>query len=185
MRINNKSVVLYGDSLLGRFGKDLIVKLEGRVQDITVFNCATGGSNTEDGVKRADFIAQLNPDYVVLSFGANDAAPWKKQVSIGDFESNLDSIIKSFTRSKVIVFLCPPANDVGDKEITQFNDLLIRYNEIASNVVRKNKAQLIDSPNAYGELLKNGNDYHMGDGIHLNEAGYDLFIKQLTHILTS
>lgn len=57
--MKTKSIVLFGDSLLGRFGKALIGKLEEAVKDITVYNCAAGGLNTEDGIRRADFIAKL------------------------------------------------------------------------------------------------------------------------------
>src|SRR3989344_5029619 len=134
-----KSVVLFGDSLLGRFGKALIDKLEEEVIGITVYNCAAGGLNTEDGVRRADFIAKLKPDYVILSFGANDAAPWKKQVPEKDFIIESRFFSKSFSGSKIIVFPCPPANDQKDPNGTkQFNEVLSRYNKIVYSVVENN-----------------------------------------------
>ena len=97
MKTQIKSVVLFGDSLLGRFGKGLMDKLEEEVGNTIVYNCAAGGLNTEDGIKRADFIAKLKPDFVTFSFGANDCMPWKKQVPEKDFEKNYDAIIKEFS----------------------------------------------------------------------------------------
>lgn len=179
-----KSVVLFGDSLLGRFGKSLIQQLENKLENTTVYNCAAGGLNTEDGVERADFISQLRPNYVVISFGANDCAPWKEQIPLEKFENNLQRIVESFSQAKVVMFLCPSASDFDDKEGTaQFNDLLQRYNDCATQVAIKNGASVIDSQRTYGELLKSGNDYHVGDGIHLNEVGYDILIEELVRLI--
>lgn len=110
-----KSIVLFGDSLFGRFGRDYILQLEGAVKDSTVYNCAAGGFNTFDGLKRADFIAKLKTDYVCISFGANDCNPFKGQpVALEKFAQNLTSMIQSFTGSKIILFPCPPVYDPND-----------------------------------------------------------------------
>lgn len=185
MKMHTKSIVLFGDSLLGRFGKALIDKLEVVVKDITVYNCAAGGLNTQDGIRRADFIAKLKPDFVIFSFGANDCAPWKKQVPEKDFEKNYDSIIKSFSGSKMIVFPCPPANDPKDTEGTkQFNEILSRYNKIVYSVAKNNGVMLIDSEKVYNALLTSGNDYHEEDGLHLNDNGYAVFIKEVSALIS-
>lgn len=98
-----KNVVLFGDSLFAKFGRDLISKLEQKIGDITVYNCAAGGFNTRDGFKRASFIAKLKPDYICLSFGANDSGPFKKEpVPLVEFEENLSVMIKSFSGSEII-----------------------------------------------------------------------------------
>ncbi len=175
-----KTMILFGDSLLRKMGKELLEKTEKELEDIKVYNCATGGFNTNDGVKHVSFIAKLNPDYVILSFGANDAMPWKKQIPLKKFESNLNKIINSFKNSKIILFGCPPANDPEEPELTKkFNNQLNRYNVLAKRLAKSKKIEFIDSKKIYGNLLKKGKNYHDKDGIHLNEYGYEIMIKEL------
>lgn len=178
--MKTKSIVLFGDSLLGRFGKTFIDKLEAELDHVTVYNCAAGGWNTADGVKRVDFIAKLKPDYVVISFGANDAAPWKKQVPEESFENNLNSIIDSFSGSKIIIFPCPSARDSSHEE---FNKEISRYNKIVHSVAKDKKTMVIDSNKVYGDLLKEGKDYNSA-GVHLNDFGYDILIKEIAGFIS-
>ena len=176
-----QSIVLFGDSLLGRFGKEYISLLEEKLDGFRVFNCAAGGMNSADGVERVDFISQLKPDVVVLSFGANDCAPWNEGVGLDDFLSNMQLMIESFAYSNVVVFLCPPVYDPDDLQSSDaFNDVLRRYNSKLRKLALDMNVSVIDSGEIYGSLLKQGNDYHMGDGVHLNEFGYDVFIGELT-----
>lgn len=180
-----KSVVLFGDSLFGRFGRDYILKLENAVKNITVYNCAAGGFDTRDGIKRADYIAKLKADYVCLSFGANDCSPLKGQpVSIEDFENNLLSIIQSFTGSKIILFPCPPVYDPNDLDKSKtFNDILVQYNAKIEDIALSTNSKFIDSETVYGELLDNNEDYHLEDGVHLNNLGYQKLIEELAKLL--
>lgn len=184
--INTKSLILFGDSLLGRFGKLYIDELESALKDVTIYNCATGGFNTEDGIKRVDFIAQLKPNYVILSFGANDCAPLKKQVSEKSFEQNLDYIIEAFPGSKVVIFLCPPAVNLIDwGDTDKFNTQLSKYNKIIRKVAERRKASIIDSEKIYGDLIEKGENYHLEDGIHLNETGNSIMIREIVSALSN
>lgn len=183
MNKNNKTIVLFGDSLLGRFGKSLIEKLEEKTDHAVIVNCATGGFTSDDGRRRAEVISKLTPDYVILSFGANDVAPWKKQTKLDDFESNIEQIIGAFSKSKIIVFVCPPAK-IDDKNLnTEFNSLLQKYNSVLKKIALYNSAQIVELNKVEGNLLKNGNDYHLGDGIHLNPDGYEIFIEEVSKLI--
>lgn len=180
-----KSVILFGDSLFGRFGRDYILQLEEAIENVTVHNCAAGGFNTRDGLKRAGFIAQLKADYICLSFGANDCSPFKGQpVALEEFAQNLVFIIKSFVGSKVILFPCPPVYDPGDPvETKNFNDILVQYNTVIKNIAKETNTGLIDSENVYGELLEKGENYHIEDGLHLNDVGYKKLVEQLAKLI--
>ncbi len=176
-----KTFVLFGDSLLARFGRNHILHLEEIVKDITVHNCATNGFNTRDGLKRVGLIAQLKPDFVCLSFGANDSYPVEgKFVPLPEFKNNLLLLIKNFPDSKVILFPCPPIHDPSDlKDSEEFNKVLNQYNQVIKDVGLETGASFIDSKNIYGELLKRGEAYHVEDGLHLNDLGYQVLIKEL------
>ena len=180
-----KSIVLFGDSLFGRFGRDCILKLENAVKNITVYNCAAGGFDTNDGLKRADFISKLEADYVCLSFGANDSSPFNGQpVPLEEFTNNLLSIIKAFNHSKIILFPCPPVHDPSDPvETKDYNNLLIKYNEVVKDVALKTASEFIDSQTIFGELLSKGENYHIEDGLHLNNLGYQKLIEELAKLI--
>ena len=175
-----KSVVLFGDSHLGHFGWRWMSKLETELKNFIVYNCAAGGLNTRDGMKQAPFISKLKPDYVILSFGGNDAATWKDGVPIKEFEFNYSQITERFRDSKIILFLPPPANDLKDAKGTRrYNESLSEYNELIREISKKRETGLIDSEKIYGKLLDRGKNYHEEDGVHLNDAGYKILIKEL------
>jgi len=175
-----KTIILFGDSHLGHFGWRWMSKLETKLKNSTVYNCAAGGLNTKDGIKQAPFISKLKPDYVILSFGGNDAATWKDGVPIKEFESNYNQIVESFNGSKVILFLPPPANDSKDAKGTEeYNESLLKYNKLIREISKRKKTGLIDSERIYGKLLDKGKNYHEEDGVHLNDKGYEILIKEL------
>lgn len=172
------NIVLFGDSLLGRFNRNLINQLEQTIPSSVVYNCAAGGWNSNDGTKRAEYIAQLAPDFTILSFGANDAAPWKEQVSLPQFIQNMQFIVRVFTKTKVIVLLCPQVNLDSPEQTKVFNDSLNLYNEAIRRICDEYHAEYIEAD----KLLSSIHEYHDDDGLHLNKAAYDLIIQKLQQI---
>ncbi|MFZ3009741.1 MAG: SGNH/GDSL hydrolase family protein [Candidatus Microsaccharimonas sp.] len=168
-----KEIVLFGDSLLGRFNNNLIDQLEQTIPSSNVYNCAAGGWNSNDGIKRVEYIAMLSPDVVVLSFGANDTAPWKEQVALSTFIQNMEFMVRTFTKAKVIVLLCPHVSVESPEQTKEFNNSLDMYNEAIRRICDEHHAVYIDSDG----LLVNLDDYHEDDGVHLNQAAYDLIIE--------
>jgi len=179
MQNKTKSVVLFGDSHLGRFNRDRSKKLEKAVSDIIVYGCAVGGWTTEDGAKRAGYIAKLNPDFVVLSFPGNDFID-NNDITIEESKNNLKTIIEAFRVSKIILFLGPLADDRFEDE--EFNKGLPKYNEAAKAMAKTFEIQIIDGPQIYSKLNE---DYHEEDGVHLNEFGYDILIQELAKKIKS
>ncbi len=179
-----KHIILFGDSHFGRFGRDYMIELEEAIGGAAVYNCAAGGFNTRDGLKRVNYIAKLQPDYVCLSFGANDASPFKGQpVKLDEFKENLAAIIKAFSGAKAILFPCPPVIDEDPQEAKQFNDSLIGYNQAMKDLARETDSSFIDSETIYGAMAKQGEEYHLEDGLHLNEVGYDKLVEELAKII--
>ncbi len=113
-----KKLVLFGDSLFGRFGKHLIVKLESVLQDCDVYNCAAGGWDSNDCVAKAPYIGELKPDVMVISLGTNDACPWK-QVDLETFKANIPKVFEEFTDSRIIYFCHHQLANINLKSIEQ------------------------------------------------------------------
>ncbi len=174
------NIILFGDSLFGRFNKNRIAQLERRIPSSMVHNMAAGGWNSEDGAKRVEYIAQLEPDICIMSFGANDVAPWKPQVTLARFIANISFMVRAFGRTKVIVLLCPPTSLQSLEQTKEFNDNLEIYNEAIRRICRERHAQYLDA----GVLLKELDDYHEDDGIHLNERAYNLIITKVAELIT-
>jgi lysophospholipase L1-like esterase len=167
-------ILLFGDSFLGRFNRNLIDQLESSIPNSTIYNGAVGGWNSADGAKRSQYMARLNPDYVLFSFGGNDTAPWKDQLSEQDFLKNMQNIFNDFTNSKRIMLLCPNVNVEDADQTEEFNRLLSKYNAGLIKICEQMGIQVIDTNNLFIAL----DDYHIEDGVHINQAGYDLIIKK-------
>jgi lysophospholipase L1-like esterase len=178
-----KKLVLFGDSLLGQFGKDRILALEARLPGYDVYNCAAGGWNSEDGVKKARYISKLEPDVVVISLGTNDMAPWK-QLELLLFVKNIRKIIRSFSSLELVYFLPPPVNEnkeSNEKKI--LNKDAVLYHNAAKQVCIDNGIKFIDSWKVFMPMLQSEIDYHVDDGIHLNDLAYRTVIDELMLLL--
>lgn len=179
-----KKLVLFGDSLFGRFGKDRINNLEAKLKIYDVYNCAAGGWNSIDCVKKAEYIARLKPDVLVLSLGTNDSAPWK-QVPINIFKTNLPKIFKAFPKSKIIYFLPPPVdeNKTEGEHKSLTNAVVKQYHAVINEACKQNNVIVLDSWTMFMPLLEAGLDYHDEDGIHLNDIAYETISSKLADIL--
>ena len=174
-----KKFVLFGDSLLNNFNKELIIKLEGALKVYDVYNCAAGGWDSRDGVKKSGYIASLKPDVVVIGFGTNDAAPWK-QVPLEEFEKNVNIILDNFKSSKIIYFLPPPVNEEKEQEDEKRSNVTMKlYHDAAKRICLGKGASIIDSWSIFMPMLTQKKDYHEEDGVHLNDFGYEILIKNM------
>ncbi len=177
-------LVLFGDSLFANAAKHRVVIFEDALPGYDVYNCAVGGWNTNDCVKKAPYIAKLNADVVVVSLGTNDAAPYK-QIPIEKFIANIPLIIKSFEGSKVIWYLPTPIdqkkNSINGKEIP--NEVVREYHDAAKKVCEESGIDVIDSFLIFKPMLDSGETYHNEDGVHYIDNAYEIIAKELARIL--
>jgi len=173
------NIVLFGDSFLERFGKNLINQLESVVSNSTTYNCAAGGWNSIDLCERANYIAKLDPDYIILSFGANDVAPWKSVVTLEKFKTNTESILQVFSASKIIMLLCPDVHVRQLSQTQQYNERLKTYYQSVQAIFEKYEVKCIDTNN----ILKGTGDYHESDGVHFNQLAYDKVITRISELI--
>lgn len=171
-------VVLFGDSMLARFTKPHIQLLEQELgPGMTVFNCATGGFDSADGVARASTLGELNWDVVVLSFGANDCAPWK-HVAIDQFAANITTILKAFGSAKPVAFLPPVIREVVRPGLgKRTNRELHAYRDVLRSAV---------GPDASLETSTYvGLDGLEDDGLHLTSDSYQKLIPALARVISA
>ncbi|MGW4487179.1 SGNH/GDSL hydrolase family protein [Amycolatopsis sp. NPDC004368] len=171
-----RKIVLFGDSMLGRFTKPRIDQLEEEAGDVLVFNCAAGGWKSDDGARRAATIAKTEPDVVVLSFGANDCAP-DRLVELGAYTKNLRVIADAFAPATLIGFLPPSIEEIdGIGRRGRTNAVLDTYRQALREVVSAPNA--VDTDASIAPLIAAGEPVHE-DGLHLTGAAYRLVISAL------
>lgn len=169
-----KKLILTGDSLFGRCSKDAIEQLERVLGDVyDVYNCAAGGWDSNDVLKKSPYLSSLQADVVAVSVGLSDLAPWK-QVDIDTFSSNIAKIIDIYSTSK-LMFLAPPSVDEvrqrSHYEVIRENEGVIKYSEALSRICTAKNTACID--------IGADEDYHIEDGVHLNQAGYEKLFSMI------
>jgi lysophospholipase L1-like esterase len=167
------NIVLFGDSHLARLDKAYLEYLEQGVEHAIVYNCATGGYTSIDGVTRASYIAQLHPDIVVFSFGANDVSPWKVITPKAEFLSNMHSIFAAFEHSRKIIIASPDVSVANTQQTLEYNERIHDYRKD----LHSDDVTLIDANQI---LAGSGEPYHIEDGVHLN---HDANVKILDALI--
>lgn len=165
-------IVLYGDSMLARFTKARIDRLEVQVGgEAMVLNCAAGGWTSADGARRAGAVAALAPDVALLSFGTNDSGP-ARRVRLDDFTTNVRRIVAAFPRAHVLGFL--PASVVERDGIGpggRTNSLLARYRTALRDAVGSDHC--VETDRVLAPLAASGAPLHVDD-LHLTDEAYGL-----------
>lgn len=175
-----RTIVLFGDSMLGRYTRPRIEQLEQRVgQDAVVVNCATGGWTSAEGLRRAALVARIRPDVVVLSFGGNDCRP-DLRVDRERFSANLTAITAAFAPATAVAFLPPSMierDGVGRGGRT--NADLAGYRDLLADAVH---GRVLDTDAALGPMLAEGTPVHE-DGLHLTGDAYRLVTPVLADVV--
>jgi hypothetical protein len=172
-------VMLFGESMLGRFTKPRILQLERELRSAaTVYNCAAGGWDSSDCAPRGAVLARLAPAVVVISLGANDCAPWKG-VPPGEFAENVATVVEAFRGSSVVGRLPPAIREVdGPGSGRRTHAELDRYREILRAAV--GAAACVDVT-----AVLAGVDFAPleDDGLHLTAESYATVIPAMARVV--
>jgi lysophospholipase L1-like esterase len=174
------TIVLFGDSMLARVGRDRIAALEaGAGPDAAVLNCAVGGWTSGHGLRRAGLAARVRPDVVVLSFGANDCKP-ALRVDRADFAANLAGIRAAFAGARMIGFLPPSLVERdGTGPEGRTNADLAGYRKLLAEAV---DGHVLDPDAVLAPVIRSGTPVHE-DGLHLTADAYALVIPALAAVV--
>jgi lysophospholipase L1-like esterase len=179
-RSQTKCVTLFGDSMLARFTKPRIQHLEDELGGAaTVYNCAAGGWDSSDGAARAALLGRIGWDTVVLSFGGNDCAPWKR-VTTDRFAANMAMIAEAFAGARLVAFLPPVIEEIEKPGLgSRSNRELDEYREILRSVVGADAC--LDTDRI---LATDAGDRGLEpDGLHLTGESYTLLIPVLARVI--
>jgi lysophospholipase L1-like esterase len=173
-------IALVGDSMLARFTKPRIQRLEAEMAGhATVHNCAAGGWTSSDVLVRAPILSRIKWDAVVLSFGTNDCVQ-PETVSLHQFARNVAAIVSLFSQSRVIAFLPPVIRETIHPDVRRrTNRDLDAYRDLLRAAAGTNhciEPSQVLSTRRVSPILE-------PDGIHLTDASYTALIPALAHLL--
>lgn len=98
----------------------------------------------------------------MLSFGSNDAAPWK-QVPLGEFSGHCATLLRRTPAALVIVLGPPPATPANGRSL----EVLQAYSAAARGATQAAGATFVPLLEhlTVGDLVE--------DGLHLSDIGYE------------
>jgi lysophospholipase L1-like esterase len=163
-----REVVLAGDSHLTPSSKWGTRKLGPRLRDqgYSVVELAKGGLTSQQALVLYD--GPWPSPVVVLSLGANDAAPWK-QVPLTDFVANVGRLAGRAERPIILT----PAPVCECRQAGRANAVLRRYADAAEDVASRVGASVVPVFDHLLRLMEGDVDLHVADGVHLNDRAYD------------
>lgn len=179
-----KTLVLFGDSLFAQCSKDEVMFLEAQLNhEYDVYNCAVGGWDTNDLLKKASFISKLQADLVLISIGTNDSKHWR-DLTLEQFRTNLDPITEKFNGSQIVFFPPPPAVEDRQPENRRVTNAELRkYNQAVIDFCKDHGYKYWDSWTDLLPLIGTDKDPHNEDGVHFSDPGYELILGHLAKVV--
>jgi len=137
------------------------------------------GSDTTQGVlKRITAYQSLHKaKAMVLAIGVNDLKRRNDQEIIANFQKILTLIptdLPVILSAILPVDETVPSMKLKNKRITHLNKLIFELANKFTNVIFLDASQQLQSVD-----LNLNSHFHIGDGLHLNAQGYDVWIEQL------
>ena len=163
--VGRAPVILFGDSHLAPSSSNDIRKLDSRLRDAgwEVQNLAVAGLSTRSAL---ELVSEFPAGPAVLSFGGNDAAPWKR-VPLSAFARNYERIL-GMCSGKIIVL--GPTPVAFPSAWPRTNRQQRRYAAEAGRVTRDVGGAFVD----LFQLLAGRDGMLLRDGVHLTDAAYEL-----------
>lgn len=172
------SIIAFGDSLTEGYGlktpeKDsypaqLQEKLTKNGFLVHIENAGISGETSTGALSRANWIAESNPDIILLFSGANDML---RGISPETVEKNIASIVDIFTQKNIQILMLPMEAQTGLGEEYQK-----KFNALYLDIAQEKNIPLTPFP------LKNiafKAEYNGDDGIHPNPKGYSVFVEEI------
>ena len=168
--------------------------------DYAVMNFGRSGYSSKDLLGQMPTILDYNPKLVILLIGTNDVVYKKKWQTPEQFAVHYKNICKLLKKAqtKVVLITLPPCvEDVANKHIkaspeekAQLNNRIKKMNGYIKNIGKEFNFTVFDYHKFFtGDLTGKNSIMRVpanskgNDGIHPNEAGYEILAKELCKII--
>jgi len=175
-----KRIVLFGDSTMmgfrdGKASDTLAKRIRKDFPGYEVINMSISGYKTNNAMTRVDRIKRLNPKIVIIGFGANDIST-DDEIKPGKFASNLNSIIETLGRERIIL-LSPPYID-WLKDPTRPWTRQLQFELVTEHLSKQLDISYIDLLHKMANCA-NLKELLQADGLHFTKQGYNLLEDEL------
>jgi len=167
--LTGKNIIYFGDSITEGYGStegnDYPSVIERRYR-ISGINAGVSGNNSRDAYLRLEKdVLSNDPKIVVVEFGAND---FFVKIPKDETLANIEKILKEITDTGAHVVLVHIDMGVFDQYKKEYSRLAKKYNV-----------------SFVADIMKGvfGNRNMMSDGIHPNDAGYELIGNRIGDVL--
>ncbi len=170
----SRTIVAFGDSLTAGYGVALdesypsILEKKLREQGfaIQVINMGVSGETSLGALQRLTFVAQQNPEIVLLGIGANDML---RGMPPDDLFRNIEEIVTFFQNKNITVVL------LGMKSVSSNGeDYSKKFNAVYVDIAKKYNLSLVPF---FLENVALNASLNIPDGIHPNKEGYEKIVK--------
>lgn len=188
------TIVGYGDSISNGFGvskaHSYINRLEKYIPSYypsiswNIIDSSKNGFTTREALLSIESsVLAYRPNVIFVQFGTNDCANDNKYRPLEEFENNLRNILEKILDhnnrtglnncTPIPVMITPPPVNENITKPLRNNSRLNQYVHIIKTLAKAYNCPLI---NFYNKVLDQENycNFLADDGVHLNEAGYDL-----------
>lgn len=177
-------VVFYGDSLTEFYPIERCFGELAAAHDVALYNCGIGGATTEELMWIVDeAVIKYQPRAVVLMAGTNDlgrtrqAAPL--EIALG-LRALVDVILGNLPDARILLWSPLPCREeidgAGAKPgVLRANALLRQIPREYAALPHEGRVELVDTYPALTDAAgaPRAELYRPGDGLHINDAGYD------------
>jgi len=165
------SILIFGDSLVQGLAVTAISP--------KAINFGIGNDTSLDLLNRIpEYHSIKTADLIMIAIGINDIYKYSKEASISHIEEILSSI-KSNYSGPIILNSLLPVDEATNKGLNQYNRKIQTLNtEIESIAHSGNNILYLDSHKKMVDQSGNlHSNYHIGDGLHLNDKGNNQWIE--------
>lgn len=170
------ATIFIGDSITQGLATSAIAKLS--------VNYGIGSDTTLGVLNRVrEYESLTRANAIVLAIGVNDLGRRSDEQIITNYKDILDSLPKNIP---VVVSAILPV-DESVQAVNSENKRIIRVNILLDELTRAYDAVIFSNA---GSLLRDSDnnlksDFHVGDGVHLNSEGYQIWIQELRRALNN
>ena len=175
-----EKIIFFGDSITNHF--ELLKRNE------NIINYGVGGDTTIKLIGRVKDVIVEQPDKLFLLIGINDYLlnqDFYDEKLFIDFEKTYETLLKHISdnlKNTIQYFISIfPVVNLGDlEEVKRMNQEIDSINDFIKLMANKYNAKYVDIAkylkSEYNSLI----ELYTGDGLHLNDAGYEKYYKEIS-----
>ena len=200
------SIVCLGDSITegiccgvskkNTFPEQLSKLLKTKNINSTMINFGLPGEQSDLALARIDDVINLNPNFVTIMYGTNDA--WidfgsdEPRVSPYDYGQNIRKIIKKLQNAEIqpILMSPPPLGHFFEYDFEPYlskgpNFLLSEYAEVCKNIAVDENIPFVDNYSIWLKNIEKGQNIEklLVDGCHPNSKGQAMIAEAIFKVI--